>query len=135
MNRVEKDVEKDVSMAHNTTTSATTTTSTSPTMTAPMAGGFSTGRGKKVNASEASIHHITVLHPTLIMIGIKKAQLMMNQVEKEVEREVVTAAPASDSTTKAPTSDMAAPMGGFSTGRGKKVNVSEASILHCSFRS
>lgn len=46
---------------------------------------------------------------------------MMNQVEEEVEKDTITK--------DTPTSDMAAPMaGGFSTGRGKKVNVSEASI-------
>lgn len=56
MNRVEEEVERE--------TSTTTTSNTAPTdadtkefaTSDMMAGGFSTGRGKKVTPSEASIH-------------------------------------------------------------------------------
>lgn len=60
MNRVEEEVERETS---TTTTSNTAPTdadtkefATSDMIIPPMAGGFSTGRGKKVTPSEASIH-------------------------------------------------------------------------------
>lgn len=83
-------------------------------------GGFRTGRGDQVQISE---------------VGLRKAHSLLNGAEEEhIELEVADDTPKANETSESDfgnkrfDGNAGAPLGGFQTGRGKKVQVSEQSL-------